>query len=367
MFIFSIIAGLIKFDRPLRDYDSSFTQPYFVFFYKDRREESHLNDIWNKFKDKYQDDESVTLTEINCDGKQAGLCNLQLQTNRFPIIAAVRRAVVFPLDNIYTEDDLENEYKNEENYNRERLCRLFPSEIFTYPYVIYNTTKDYVEACNEAIEAAPDVENAHKYIYIQKAKEESLYVKTGYSSFTIKDGPTKENLKYCISEFRYMQLQELELAQALQSQRRVAIFITNYVDDIVKYEVDASTNSETTLVTRITSTDFNQELGNIHYVNDTTELPALVLFNEDKDKWMVIPKINDEKLNMSKVFADQANGDYDDQMHFDIEVKELINYKKKYTKIIYIMSIVIVVSFVAVILKSLICHKHQASQQNKIE
>ena len=362
MFFFSFLNIVVDFHRPVDDYDLSFKIPYFAYFYS-QYSTGGITDSWKKFKLKYEEDESVALAEIECENNQA-LCHIQLDHLQLPVVLPIRRGIPQKSFIPQNSEDLEKLLLQESDYNRSRLCRQLPNEFFTYPTIIYNTTKDLDIACSEALEAAYDSPKAYQYFYVQKSTKESLYYDTGYNFFQIYIGNVpKTELHDAIYEYTMVPLRPVDLEKAKNLKRRVALFVSDSIFDLLQFEHDASLVTEGSYVGRISISDFNETFGETYQImND--ELPALLLFSKGMTKWMIMPNIGKEQMNMTKLFIDHQNGDYDTQMLFEMEAVKVIDYSKYYYLSIVIMSVLIVISFMLTTLKCIFCQKQA---QTKVE
>lgn len=356
MFFLLFLNIIVDFERPRDDFDYSFDRPFFA-FYKSEKSNGFLTHEWNKFKMKYGEDENVVLAEIDCD-KQADFCQYQLDNPEKSVILPIRRGN--PLLNVHLNNmnDLEQRLQVELNYNRSRTCRLFPDEFFLHPLLIYNTTKDPTIACEEAISLAPDTPKAYKSLYIQKSKNEGLYFDSSFHQFNIIKGEVPNDVMHdAIFEYSMLQLYPVDFERAKKSKRRVALFVTNSVEDLYPYQKEVYLAIETTLIPRISLVDFNDRFRESNFQLMVDELPALSLFSKDFKSCMVLPNFAKEQQNLTKLFLEFSNGDYDDQMLISLDPEEKTDYRAYYYLSLIILSIMIVISFIFTTIKVLLCRK----------
>ena len=353
--ILTILTITINFQSPHNDYDLSFTHPYYALFYRESHNQLYF---WETFKEKYSSDDSVVMAEIDCASRLMGLCHIQHIPEKLPMIALVRRTVVIPLNDIQSLNDLEAHVQKEMEYDRSRMCRIFPNEFYISPVIVYNTTKKLEDACESAIESSPNI-NAWKYLYVQKSNKESLSVVSNTKKFKIQKDVTNETLHDTIVDYSMAPLHATSITEAERSKRRVVYFVIDTLDAIIPYERAATLAMEHTLTARMSSDEFNQIFGEIRELS-TEELPSLLLFSQGMKKWMIIPNFDKERLNISKVFQDHVSGDYDSQMFFDTIKKEPgLDPKVVFNTIILVFSVIIILSIIIVLIKNLICKGYQ--------
>ena len=354
MIFFCFLTIFVDFKRALKDFDLSFKMPFFAYYIPENREKGSIYNDWERFKDEYENDESIALTEIDCF-QQPALCEIQLE-KKPPVIAPIRRSI--PVQGVTPSNynELVNALEVEKQYDRSRLCREFPNEYFTVPLLLYNTTRDIDTACKEALELAKEAPEAYKYLYIQKSSSETIQFISGYHKFQVNKTINNATIRQSVLEYAMLPLDILEMERAEASERRVAFYISDDYKDIIPFERDSLLVAEKAMTGRMTVTDFNDRYSEVYELSEE-ETPALMMFSQGMKKWMIIPNFAKEYQNVTKLLLDFSKGDFDSQMLFDRDFVKTVNYTPYYVKALTILSIVIIFSFIFSIIRNMYCRK----------